>query len=401
MAQNVTAEALPPPTVRYSLLGWLRENLFRTWYDTLLTIGCGILIYVVVTSFASWLRTEADWEVVQVNIRLLMAGQYPQDQLWRVWLCLEILAVVGGLSWGIWVRGRRALGVLLLVFPLALAFLPAIRGLLGYHLIAIDLLALGGFALGRRGRPQVRSLVIGLWILYFPLVIIIVRGLPFAEAWLPVVPTNLWGGLLLTFLLTVVGITFSFPLGVLLALGRRSSLPTVRGACITYIEVIRGVPLVTILFMASTMVPLFLPGGTSIDRVLRAMVGIVLFSAAYVAENVRGGLQAIPQGQYEAARSLGLTGAQTMILVILPQALRIVIPPLMGQFISLFKDTSLVATIGILELLGISRSILAQPKYIGSQQEVLLFITMIYWAFSYFLSYVAQRLEVALGVGER
>jgi general L-amino acid transport system permease protein len=131
------------------------------------------------------------------------------------------------------------------------------------------------------------------------------------------------------------------------------------------------------------------------------MVGIVLFSAAYVAENVRGGLQAIPQGQYEAARSLGLTGAQTMILVILPQALRIVIPPLMGQFISLFKDTSLVATIGILELLGISRSILAQPKYIGSQQEVLLFITMIYWAFSYFLSYVAQRLEVALGVGER
>jgi general L-amino acid transport system permease protein len=237
-------------------------------------------------------------------------------------------------------------------------------------------------------------------VLYFPLVLLIIRGVTRA-GWLPVVPSSLWGGLLLTFLLTVVGILVSFPLGVLLALGRRSTLPAVRWVCVAYIEVIRGVPLVTILFMAQTMVPLFLPGGVTIDRVVRAMVGITLFSAAYLAENVRGGLQAIPSGQYEAAYALGLGGFQTTALIILPQALRTVIPVLVGQFISLFKDTSLVATVGLLDLLGISRSILAQPAYIGFQREVLVFITLIYWVFSYLMSYVSQRLEAALAVGEK
>jgi general L-amino acid transport system permease protein len=243
--------------------------------------------------------------------------------------------------------------------------------------------------------------VIGAWVFYFPLVILIIRGLTPPEGWFQVVPTNLWGGLLLTFLLTVVGISFSFPLGVLLALGRRSRLPVIRWASIIYIEVIRGVPLVTILFMASTMVPLFLPSGIRPDNVLRAMIGITLFSAAYLAENVRGGLQAIEQGQYEASYALGLSGVQTMAMIILPQALRLVIPVLVGLFISLFKDTTLVATIGLLDLLGIARSVLAQPQFVGFQREVLLFITMIYWIFSYFMSMISQRLEAALGLGER
>jgi general L-amino acid transport system permease protein len=164
---------------------------------------------------------------------------------------------------------------------------------------------------------------------------------------------------------------------------------------------VRGVPLVTILFMASTMVPLFFPTGTRPDPVLRAMIGITLFTAAYLAENVRGGLQAIPHGQFEAAHAIGLNGIQTMAFIILPQALRTVIPVIMGLFIALFKDTSLVATIGLLELLGISRSILAQPQFVGYQREVYLFISLIYWVFSYFLSYVSQRLEQSLGVGER
>jgi len=199
----------------------------------------------------------------------------------------------------------------------------------------------------------------------------------------------------------VVGIVFSFPLGVLLALGRRSQLPVVRWISVAYIELIRGVPLITLLFMASTMVPLFLPSGTNIDRVLRAMVGITLFSAAYLAENVRGGLQAIPRGQYEAASALGLNGALTMALVIMPQALRLIIPVLVGQFISLFKDTTLVATIGLLDLLGIARSVLAQPQFISYQHEVLVFITLVYWVISYAMAVLSRRLETALGVGER
>jgi general L-amino acid transport system permease protein len=159
--------------------------------------------------------------------------------------------------------------------------------------------------------------------------------------------------------------------------------------------------LVTILFMASVMVPLFLPSGFRIDRVLRAMVGIILFTSAYLAENVRGGLQAIPRGQFEAAQAVGLSGFHTMVLIILPQALRTVIPVIMGLFIALFKDTSLVTTIGLLELLGISRSILAQPRYVGYQREVYLFISLIYWVISYFMSYVSRWLEIRLGVGER
>jgi general L-amino acid transport system permease protein len=198
-----------------------------------------------------------------------------------------------------------------------------------------------------------------------------------------------------------VGILFSLPLGILLALGRRSQLPIIRWVSIAYIELIRGVPLVTILFMAQIMLPLFLPSGVTVDRVLRAMIGIIMFTAAYQAENVRGGLQAIPFGQYEAAQALGLSGIQTTVLIILPQALRNVIPVLVGQFIALYKDTSLVAIVGLLDLLGIAKSVVSQPQFIGLQREAYLFVTLIYWAFSYLMAYLSQRLEVALGVGER
>jgi general L-amino acid transport system permease protein len=202
-------------------------------------------------------------------------------------------------------------------------------------------------------------------------------------------------------LLTIVGIVFSFPIGVLLALGRRSNLPVVRWFSIGYIELVRGVPLISILFMAQLMLPLFLPANMTVDRVLRAMVGITLFSAAYLAENVRGGLQAIPKGQFEAAFALGLGSAQTMIFIILPQALRLIIPILVGQFISLFKDTSLVSIVGLLDLVGIGKTVLAQPEFLGLQREVYAFISLLYWVLSYAMSYMSQRLEVSLGVGER
>jgi general L-amino acid transport system permease protein len=221
------------------------------------------------------------------------------------------------------------------------------------------------------------------------------------QAILPVVPSNLWGGLLLTFLFAIVGILFSFPLGVLLALGRGSRLPVVRGFSTLYIELIRGVPLVTVLYMASIILPLFMPGDIRIDRVVRAMVGFVLFVSAYVAEDVRGGLQAVPRGQREAAEAVGLPGVLIMGLIVLPQALRAVIPSLVGQFISLFKDTSLVAIIGLFDLLNVGQSILANPEYLGLHREVYLFAAVVYFAFSYAMSFTARRLEKALGVGER
>ncbi len=400
-APSILSRTLPPTRERQTVLGWVYRNLFSTWYNTLLTLlGLG-LAYATLKPFLTWIFTKARWDIISVNLRLLMVGQYPTAELWRVWLCLYLLTALFGLSWGIWVRRRSPMIWLALLAPVLLMFYQPLSLNARLLLLGFDLVALAAFAIGRLGGKSLSRLANILWIVYFPFVIFIIRGWAALGDLLPVVPTNLWGGLLLTFLLTIVGISFSFPLGVLLALGRRSRLPAVRLVSIVYIEVIRGVPLVTILFMASVMVPLFLSGGTPPDRVLRAMIGITLFTAAYLAENVRGGLQAIPIGQYEAAYALGLNGFQTMALIILPQALRTVIPVIMGLFIALFKDTSLVVIIGLLELLGITRSILAQPQFVGYQREAYLFISLIYWVFCYLMSYLSRRLEIALGVGER
>ncbi len=400
-ALNSSGNILPPPIERYTILGWIYKNLFNTWYNACLTFLAFGIVYAIGKPMLVWAFSKARWEVVIVNMRLLMVGQYPPDQIWRVWLCLHLLGVIAGLSWGIWIHRYRIVGLASLLFLLSLAFLTGMSAVTQGHLIALTVIALVGFIFGRLGGSRVQRTVINLWLLYFPIVILIIRGLSPGDGWFRVVPTNLWGGLLLTFLLTVVGILISFPLGILLALGRRSELPIIRWTSIAYIELIRGVPLVTILFMAQIMLPLFLPSGMTIDRVLRAMVGIILFTAAYQAENIRGGLQAIPFGQYEAARALGLNAFHITTFIILPQALRNVIPVLVGQFIALYKDTSLVAIVGLLDLLGIAKSIVSQPQFIGLQREAYLFVTMIYWAFSYFMAYLSQRLEVALGVGER
>src|SRR5574341_279934 len=211
---------------------------------------------------------------------------------------------------------------------------------------------------------------------------------------LPPIRTQLWSGLLLTLVLTVVGIVGSFPLGVLLALGRRSDLPIIKLICTLYIELFRGVPLITILFMAQVMLPLFLE--TDVDAVVRAMIGIMIFSSAYLAENVRGGLQAIQIGRIEAAQALGLNPALVTSLIVLPQALRIVIPAIVGLFISLFKDTTLVSIVTLLDLLGIAKAALAQnPAFQFHKTEVYLFIAAIYFVVSYGMSSAARRLETA------
>jgi general L-amino acid transport system permease protein len=384
------AEALPPPFERYTLLGWLRRNLFSTWYNALLTVLCLALIALAGRSALEWALGQARWEVITANLRLFLVGQYPASATWRVWACVGLLAALIGLSYGVWGRGRRAnaLGVVGLPVVLALVF----EGETRIALLAAGAAGALGLGLGRWRRARLARWAVFGWVIYFPLVIVLVSGFGGEGSVLSLVPTNLWGGLLLTLLLSVVGIVFSFPLGVLLALGRQSGLPAVRALSVTYIEVLRGVPLVTVLFMAQLMLPLFLPGVT-IDRVVRAMAGIVLFSAAYLAENVRGGLQAIPRGQYEAARALGLNTWKMMLLIILPQALKIVIPVLVGQFIALFKDTSLVVIVGLLELMGIAKAVLAQPDFLGLQAEVYLFVALVYAVFCYLMSDLSQRLE--------
>ena len=228
MTQALTSSPsviLPPPTERYTLLGWIYKNLFNPWYNSLLTLLAVAVIYAISKPVLVWTFNQARWDVVTVNMRLLMVGQYPLDQIWRVWLCLHLLAAIAGLSWGIWIHGYRTVGILMLASLLGLGFHPGLSTSSHGHLIALMVIALIGFTLGRLGGRRIQRSVINLWLIYFPVVILIVRGLTPGSGWFQVVPTNLWGGLLLTFLLTVVGILFSFPLGILLALGRRSKLP--------------------------------------------------------------------------------------------------------------------------------------------------------------------------------
>lgn len=391
---------LPPLTERSGILRWLRKNLFGSWLDTILTILGALIIYWAVTGLLRWVFTVAEWEVVRANMRLIMVGQYPLAEVWRLWIALGFLMFLTGNSLAIWARRSYAATILLLATPALLALLP-----FGDEprkwLVILSVVGVIGWVAARSKPDALGRIVVFGWILSLPIFILLTRGFTSADGVMPIVGTNLWGGLLLTFLLTVVAIIFSFPLGVLLALGRRSELPVVRIASVIYIELVRGVPLITILFMAQLMLPLFLPANWTVDRVVRAMVAMVLFSAAYLAENVRGGLQAIPKGQFEAAHALGLSGPQTMFFIILPQALRLVIPILVGQFIAVFKDTALVAIVGLLDLVGIAKTVLAQPDFLGLQREVYVFISLIYWVLSYGMSYLSQKLEERLGVGKR
>lgn len=276
---------------------------------------------------------------------------------------------------------------------------PLSAGLANVSLV-LTLATVAGYAVGAliRGQSWSRRALTIAWVVLSFVMFILLIGVTGPDGGLRIIEMERWGGLLLTMILTVVGIVVAFPFGVLLALGRRSTLPVVSTFCTVTIEFVRGVPLVTVLFAASILVPLVDPALSSVDNVLRAMVGIVFFSAAYLAEIVRGGLQAVPTGQTEAAKALGMPAWQITLLIVLPQALRAVIPAIMGQFVSLFKDTSLVLIIGLLDLLGISRSVINQAEYIGLQRETLIFISVIYFILSYLMSWASRRLE-ATGSG--
>jgi general L-amino acid transport system permease protein len=397
----MTAQILPPPSGSIGPVAWLRRNLFSGPVSSLFSVLVGAALLWVAIQLGQWAVSEARWSVVTDNLRIFFIGRYPADQAWRIWLSLALLSVMCGVSAGSFGRTARILAVTLSSFQalIALLIVASPIGLLGALAYGANAIAVWiAYVVGLRGRIHRRALTIA-WLVSLPVTFILIAGLGGTP--LVSVGSNVWGGLLLTVLLATVGIVLSFPFGVLLALGRRSQLPVVRILSTAYIELIRGVPLVTILFMADLILPLFLPDAWRLDRVARAMGGITLFSAAYVAENVRGGLQAIPSGQVEAAHAIGLTGVQTNLFVVLPQALRAVIPANVGLFISLLKDTTLVTIIGLSEILGIGRAVLAQSESLGARMEVYAFVGIVFFVLCYAMSQASYRIERALGVGTR
>jgi general L-amino acid transport system permease protein len=394
----------PPETGGLTPQEWLQKNLFNTWYNSLITIGITALLLSMLTGLISWAFTTAKWNVIPANLPLFFVGRFPVDQYWRLWVILAMITLLSGITWGFLARNSRILfskntligaggaGVLAVLTPIAIAPRLLLIGILLLLLAG----AWGGKILGNT-QPKIGKWLPFSWFLLLLICVWFIGG----GLGLKLVPTNLWGGLMLTLLMSISSILLSFPIGVLLGLGRQSSLPVIRICSTVYIEVFRGLPLITILFMGQVLLPLFLAEGMRPDRVLRAIIGLTMFSSAYLAENIRSGLQAIPRGQMEAAKALGLNTPLTVGLIILPQALKVAIPAIVGQFISLFQDTTLLSIVGLVELLGISRSILANPKFLGRYLEVYIFIGILYWVFSYALSIASQKLEKQLNTEHR
>jgi len=373
---------------------WAKKNLFSSWFNSLLTVFCIWLLYQLVSNVWIWATTKAQWTVISSNLRLFLVGLYPVEEFWRLWSILAIAGLLSGISWGLWGRFSRFVAIAIASLSIALAILLPVDGISKILTLSITGAITLGFAIGQQCKRFTQSsMILAIaWLATLPISLWLIGG----NLGLTAVDVNVWNGLVLTLIVAISGIVFSFPLGVLLALGRQSTLPIIKWFCIFYIEIVRGLPLIGILFMAQVMLPLFLPAGIEIDRVLRAIAAFIFFSSAYLAENVRGGLQSIPKGQAEAARALGLSTPLTITLIVLPQALKASIPAIVGQFIGLFKDTSLVAIVGLVDLMGVSRTVLSQPEFIGRYAEVYLFVALIYWMFCFSLSQASQKLEKKL-----
>ena len=391
----------PPATESPTPWNWARKNLFSTWYNSILTVVCLIVAFQTIKGIIVWATTKAQWRVLEANLPLFFAGRFPSESYWRLWIVAAIIALLGGLTWGNIQREERLWNPPLLII-LGAAVVGAVISPIDLtsrlYLLGIIIAATASYAIARKINPKILGWMPAIWALSFPVILWLIKG----GLGLTEVSTNDWGGLVLTLFLAVISIVLSFPLGVLLALGRQSSLPVVKLFSTLYIEIVRGLPLIGILFLGQVMLQLFLPPEyPKLDRVIRAIAGLTLFSAAYLAENVRGGLQAVPRGQIEAARSIGLNTPLLTILIVLPQALRTVIPAIGGQFIGLFMDTSLLSLFGMLELIGISRAVLANPSYIGRYAEVYIFVGIIYWVFCYSMSLASRKIERSLELSQR
>jgi len=393
---------------------WVHENLFAGWFNSVLTVVFGVLLAWVASRLLRFVFVSADWEVVRRNLRLFMIGRFPVDELWRLWTALYLVAAGLGFAFG--AAARVALDPAIGVAP------PARRGV-GGGIRRFWPLLLGAAALVSLTRTVLPGLLLagaivallaGRWLAGFvPRRAavwwwVVLAAVLFAALQVVVagdgVGWDRWGGLHLTLFVTVAGIALAFPIGVVVALGRRSRMPVIRWLSIIYIEVFRGVPLITLLFLGQFVIFFMFP--TYLDPpglLVRALIAIVAFEAAYVAEVVRGGLQAVPKGQYEAAQALGLSSVAMMRKIVLPQALRAVIPALVGQFISLYKDTSLLSVIGILEVLRVAGAAVTQPDFLGQGLDAvtLPFVGFLYWVGSYTMSRESRRIERRLGVRAR
>jgi general L-amino acid transport system permease protein len=370
---GAVAAPLPPPALQTGAFGWARKRLFGGWVSSIITLALLYLLVRFVLSVLAWGVLHAVWSVpyaasgtpdtsacqqaqgigacwavIADKYRFILFGPYPYEQQWRPLICVVLFV--------------------------ALYVVSAMRRFW-------------------------KASLIGIWVATLTVIFLLMWG---GVAGMPFVATDQWGGLPLTLILSTFGIAAAFPLAVLVALGRRSrELPMVRWLCVIYVELIRGVPLITVLFMASVLFPLFMPEGIDPNKLLRAQVAIILFAAAYLAEVVRGGLQALPRGQFEAADALGLSYWNKMGFIALPQALRLVIPPLVNTFIGLFKDTSLVLIIGIYDLLTAGKTAIADPNWSPYATEVYVFVGAIYFVFCYAMSRYSRGLETSFSVSRR
>ncbi len=352
----------PAPASSVGVVGWLRKNLFSSIPNAIFTIIGILLIYKLVPPALNWAFITADWTgttreactsdgacwvFVGVRINQFLFGFYPASEYWRVVASFSLVGVL--VAW-------------LLIEQTPKKGLVAAFTVFCYPIIAYFLFYGGAFGL-------------------------------------PVVETHKWGGLMLTLILATIGMFCALPIGIILALGRRSSMPIAKSISVIFIEFWRGVPLITVLFMSSVMLPIFMPETWHFDKLLRALIGIVFFQSAYMAEVVRGGLQAIPRGQYEAAEALGLSYWKTMTFIILPQALKLVIPGIVNTFIALFKDTTLVLIIGLFDLLAVVQAAFADPEWLGYSVEGYVFVASVYWVSCFSMSRYSQHLEKKLHTG--
>jgi len=353
-------DEVKPPITSVGVVGWVRSNLFSSVLNSILTLVSLYLLWKIIPPLFNWGFVEgvwftgsqackeaagACWSIISANLRFILFGFYPQELQWRPLLAMLILF-----------------------------------GLLFYS----------------RDRSHWKKPLGYAWVIGLGAMGFLMKGGLFG---MTAVESTQWGGLPLTLLLAVFGLTAAYPLGVVLALGRRSRMPAVKIMSILYIELIRGVPLISLLFMSSIIFPLFLPEGITINKILRAQAAIILFTAAYIAEVVRGGLQGISRGQYEAAESMGLNYYLTMRLIILPQALKIVIPPTVSILISAFKDTSLVVIIALFDILRTTQTVLSNPEWMGFSKEAYVFIGLLYFLGCFSMSNYSRKLEKELSTG--
>jgi general L-amino acid transport system permease protein len=441
MQRDLTADTAPgtpapsgpvgPPRSEIGVIGWMRHNLFSSWGNSLLTVVAIYILFRLIEGVVGWAFINAVWTgdsgeackvegsgacwiFIKAKFSQFIYGRYPDAERWRVDLVFA-MAIAGlfplmvpqipGKTW--------SAGYTFFIFPVAAFWLLTgsasgpDAGLLDAVGLVLALVGIVTLALSRSSSTRLASptlrLASGLsLVVAFPLVmrwLLSTSGL----VQLPAVPTELWGGLLVTLVVASVGITGSFPVGIALALGRRSRMPFARWASVAFIEFVRGVPLITVLFMSSVMLPLFLPAGVSFDKLVRALVGVALFAGAYMAETIRGGLQAIPRGQFEAGEALGLTYAQRIGLIILPQALKLVIPGIVNSFVGLFKDTSLVLIIGLFDVLGIVQLNLTDAKWFANSTAMTgyVFAGLVFWVFCFGMSRYSQMIERRLAQGDQ